>query len=84
MTYLRSLMLMSLLLAPGVASAQQPSPDEFVPISQAPPEEQIPAINLVGGAYAFVWLAVVGYVWSLGRRIGKAESDLARLEHKDR
>lgn len=84
MSYLRLLVFALLLLAPVPALAQtQPSPDEFVPISEVPPEEQIPAINLVGAAYAFVWIAVLGYVWSLGRRIGKAEADLARLERKE-
>lgn len=84
MSYFRLLTLTVLLLSPVVAGAQtQPSPDEFVPISEVPPEEQIPAINLVGAAYAFVWIAVLGYVWSLGRRIGKAEADLVRLERKE-
>lgn len=84
MSYLRLLVFALLLAAPVSGLAQpQPSPDEFVPISEVPPEEQIPAINLVGAAYAFVWLAVLGYVWSLGRRLGKAEADLARLERKE-
>jgi CcmD family protein len=37
----------------------------------------------VAAAYAFVWVALFGYVWSLGSRLGKAETDLARLERKD-
>lgn len=84
MSFLRLLVFALLLVAPVSGLAQpQPSPDEFVPISEVPPEEQIPAINLVGAAYAFVWIAVLGYVWSLGRRLGKAEADLARLERKE-
>ena len=84
MRYLRLLFLVSALLVPAVSGAQQtPSPDEFVPMSEVPPEEQIPAINLVAAAYAFVWIALFGYVWSLGRRLGQAETDLARLERKD-
>jgi CcmD family protein len=47
--------------------------DEFVPMEEVPPDEQIPAINLVAAAYGFVWIVVVGYVWSLGRRLQKAE-----------
>ena len=84
MRYLRLLFLVSALLVPAVSGAQQtPSPDEFVPMSEVPPEEQIPAIHLVAAAYAFVWIALFGYVWSLGRRLGQAETDLARLERKD-
>ncbi len=84
MRYLRVLFILTLLAVPAVSGAQQtPSPDEFVPISEIPAEEQIPAINLVAAAYAFVWVALFGYVWSLGARLGKAEADLARLERKD-
>jgi CcmD family protein len=83
MRYLRLLILATCVALPALATGQPaPSPDEFVPISQIPPEEQIPAINLVAAAYAFVWLALMGYVWSLGRRLQKTETDLARLERK--
>jgi CcmD family protein len=80
----RLFLIVSLLVLPAFAFAQTPapSPDEFVPISQIPAEEQIPAINLVAAAYAFVWLGLIGYVWSLGRRLSKTEDDLARLERK--
>ena len=83
MRHLRVLLCVGMLGVPVAAWAQpQPSPDEFVPISEVPPQEQIPAINLVASAYGFVWVAVVGYVWSLGRRLQKTEADLARLERK--
>jgi len=68
---------------PREASAQpQPSADEFVPVAEAPPGEQIPAMNLVGAAYGFVWVVLVGYVWTLGRRMSQAERDLADLEQR--
>mgnify|MGYP003378311309 FL=1 len=53
-------------------------------MEEVPPEEQIPAINLVAAAYGFVWVVVVGYVWSLGRRLQKAGADLAALEQRRR
>jgi len=69
----------------ALAFAQpKPSPDEFVPMKDVPPEEQIPAINLVAAAYGFVWIVVVGYVWSLGKRLQKAEAEIAALERKAR
>ncbi len=81
MRYLRLTTLCLLLLAPMTAGAQpQPSPDEFVPVEDVPPEEQIPAIGLVATAYGLVWVAVLGYVWSLGRRLQAAEREIARLE----
>jgi CcmD family protein len=84
MRFCRTLFLAALLAAPCTAMAQppQPSADEFVPMEEVPPEEQIPAINLVAAAYGFVWVVVVGYVWSLGRRLQKAEADLAALERR--
>ena len=88
MRFCRAILVAVLLAAPlaptALAAQPQPSPDEFVPLSEVPPEEQIPAINLIAAAYGFVWIAVVGYVWSLGRRLQKAEADLAALERKGR
>ena len=79
------LMLMALAIAATVmhASAMQaPSQSEFVPVSDIPPGEQIPAINMVGAAYGFVWVAVLGYVWSIARRLQKVEAELADLESR--
>lgn len=70
--------------APAMLAQPKPSPDEFVPVEDAPPGEQIPAINLVAAAYGFVWIAVVAYVWSLGRRLQKAEAEIAALEQRRR
>ena len=86
MRFCRALFVSALLMgAPAALAAQpQPSPDEFVPMEEVPPEEQIPAINLVAAAYGFVWIVVVGYVWSLGRRLQKAETEIAALEQRRR
>lgn len=86
MRFCRALFVAALLMAAPVALAAQPKPsvDEFVPMEEAPPEEQIPAINLVAAAYGFVWIVVVGYVWSLGKRLQKAESEIASLERRRR
>ncbi|MEW6319933.1 MAG: CcmD family protein [Acidobacteriota bacterium] len=66
------------------ASAAQPQPqDEFVPLSEIPPEEQLPAAPMVIAAYAFVWVAVLVYVISLVKRLDRVEADLRALEHKD-
>jgi CcmD family protein len=67
--------------APPVVSAVQPEPPKgFVPVDEVPEGEQIPAINLVAAAYGFVWVALLGYVWSLGRRLQRVESELSELE----
>jgi CcmD family protein len=67
----------------GSANAQQPQPpqqDEFVPISELPPEEQLPSQPLVIGAYAFAWLAIGGYVLSMARRLDTVQREIERLE----
>jgi len=58
---------------------QQPAQDEFVPIDELPPEEQLPAAPLLVTAYAFVWVALVGYLWSIWRRVGRVELELAEV-----
>jgi CcmD family protein len=63
--------------------AQQPPPkqqDEFVPIDQLPPQDQLPAAPLLVGAYSFVALALFGYVLSVARRLGTVQRELERLE----
>jgi len=69
--------------APAITIAAQPPPQsEFVPVDEVPPGEQIPAINLVATAYGFVWVVVLGYVWSIARRLQKVEAELADLESR--
>ena len=86
MRFCRALCVATLLLFAPIALAAQPQPtvDEFEPMRDVPASEQIPAINLVAAAYGFVWIVVVGYVWSLGRRLQKAESEIADLERRAR
>ena len=67
----------------ATASAMQPPPQsEFLPVEDVPPGEQIPAINLVGAAYGFVWVVLLGYVWSIGVRLRNVESELTALESR--
>jgi CcmD family protein len=67
------------------ASAMQPPPQsEFVPLSDIPEGEQIPAFTMLGTAYGFVWVALLGYVWSIARRLQKVESELADLESRSK
>jgi len=64
-------LLLSLLLQPGQS--------EFVPVTEIPASEQLPAAPLLITAYAFVWIAVFAYVWLMWRRLGKVEQELATL-----
>jgi hypothetical protein len=71
--------------AAAVLSAQQnperpPPQDEFVPIDQLPPQEELPAAPMVVAAYSFIWVAFVVYCIGLVRRVKKIEADLLTLE----
>ena len=85
---MRLIRLFALLIAlsgvPAIAAGQPQPPKGFVPVDEVPPGEQIPAINLVAAAYGFVWLAVLGYVWSLARWLKTVEAELSELESKKR
>lgn len=66
----------------GQPAAAPPGPAGFVPISQLPPGEQLPAARLVIGAYAFVWVALLAYLWSIWRRLGTVERELETLSRR--
>ena len=61
------------------AGVGQPAQDEFVPLDAVPPEDQLPAAPLLVAAYALLWIAVVGYLWSIWRRMVAVERDLSEL-----
>ena len=64
--------------------AQQPKPaeDEFRPITELPPEEKLPAAPLLIAAYSIVWIAAVGYLFSIWRRLDRVDRDLAELTRR--
>ena len=70
------------LSGPSVAFAQPQPPKDFVPVDESQPGEQIPALPLIAGAYGFIWVVLLGYVWSVGRRLQKVEGELAELESR--
>ena len=60
----------------------QPGADEFVPVTSLPVTESLPAAPFVIGAYAFVWVALVGYLWSIWRRLDRVERDIRQLARR--
>ena len=82
----RVLAIALLLCAPAFAQQPQPQPeppkqtDEFIPISQLPAQDQLPAAPLLVTAYAFVWLALFGYLVSVAQRLAKVQREVKRLE----
>jgi CcmD family protein len=69
---------------PAAAFAQPPQPaqDEFVPIDQLPADEKLPAARFLIAAYAVAWVAVVGYLWSILRRLGRVEREIADVRRR--
>ncbi len=74
----------SIVLPAAQAFAVQPSggQSEFVPVNQLPPADQLPAAPLLIAAYAFVWVVLMLYLWSIWRRLGKVEADMRSLEQR--
>jgi CcmD family protein len=73
-----------LLIAPAAFAIQTapPGQSEYVPIKDLPPTDQMPAAPLLITAYAFVWLAVLFYLWTIWRRLGKVEAEMSALAQK--
>jgi CcmD family protein len=64
----------------GGAPQQPQRQDEFVPISQLPPQDQLPAAPLLISAYIVVLLALFAYLVSVSRRLGAVQREVERLE----
>jgi CcmD family protein len=50
--------------------------EEYVPIDQLPENEKLPAAPFLVGAYAVAWVAILGYLLMLWRRLGRVEAEL--------
>jgi CcmD family protein len=78
--------LTSFVLFASSALAVQPPVGQggFVPADSVPAADQLPAAPLLIAAYAFVWAAVMFYLWTIWRRLNKVEADMHALERKSR
>jgi CcmD family protein len=80
---LSTLVLAAALTAASALAMQPPTGQEqFVPAKNLPQTEQMPAGPLLLAAYAFIWVAVAFYVWTLWRRLNKVEGDMRALAQK--
>ena len=61
---------------------KRPAQDEFVPLSELPPQEQLPAAPLLIAAYSVAWIVVAGYLFSIWRRMGRVEQELADVSRR--
>ena len=67
---------------PLAAQTQPPAAEGFVPLSEFAAREVLPAAPLVFYAYAFVWVAILFYLWSLWRRVARLEDDLQQVRRR--
>jgi hypothetical protein len=65
-------------------AAQPPeaAQDGFVPMDDIPLEDQLPAAPLLIAAYAAVWAIAIGYLWTIWRRLGTVEQELADITRR--
>jgi CcmD family protein len=89
MTRIAVLLLTLVVFAGGSASAQQPpkppsaAQDEFVPVTgPIDQSDTMPAPLLVGTAYAFIWIVLFGYLWSIRRRLTSVEKEMAAIDRR--
>ena len=90
----RYLMLAVFVLTCGAPLAAQAPPqtqappkpaatDEFVPVDKPMnAQETIPAPRLVAIAYGFIWVALLGYVWSVRTRLSSVERELQTVSKR--
>jgi type VI protein secretion system component VasF len=71
---------LTLQLSPLAAQTQPRQQEEFTPIDQLPPQEQLPAAPLLVGAYAFVLLMLFGYLVMVSRRLSAIQAEVNRLD----
>jgi len=73
----------SLLLLAAPVFAQPPAgQSEFVPVNGIPENEKLPAAPLLVVAYAVFLVLMVGYVWTVWRRLSKVEAEMHALEQR--
>jgi len=70
------------LTSPLFAFQPPPAQSEFVPAKDLPPTESIPAAPLLVTAYAFIWVAMIFYLWTIWRRLNKVETEMRALAQK--
>jgi CcmD family protein len=78
--------MMAMFVSATVPFAQQPAPpssqEQFVPVKELPQHEQLPAAPLLVAAYAFVWVVLLVYLFSIWRRLGRVGREMDELSRR--
>lgn len=74
------------LLKVATQPPQQPTSaaqEGYVPADQLPkPQDTLPAAPLLATAYAFVWLMLFGYMFSIWRRLASVEREMESVNRR--
>ena len=66
--------------SPGKPAAAQ---DEFVPVNEPiNPQDAMPAPRLVAIAYAFIWIVLFAYLWSVRGRLASVEREIETVSRR--
>jgi CcmD family protein len=68
-----------LVVAAQPADQTEAAREGYVPVKDLPAAEQLPAAPLVIGAYAFIWIGLMAYLWTIWRRLAAVDRELALL-----
>jgi hypothetical protein len=71
-----------LMCPPALAFQTSAAQDGFVPISELPPGERLPAAPFLIGAYAFFLVLMVAYIWLIARRLNHVQHEMKVLEQR--
>ena len=89
MMRIAALLLFTFLSAAPALAQEPPKPpttaaqDEFVPVTgPVNPNDTMPAPMLVGTAYAFIWIVLFVYVWSIRSRLASVEKEMAAIDRR--
>lgn len=83
--YVRAVVFGLILLGgPAMAAAQPPAQEGFVPVDQlaGQTQETMPAAPLVAVAYGVAWAAVLIYLFSIWRRLGTVDREIADVARR--
>ena len=79
---IRNVILTTVTALATVLSAISPAvAQEFVKVENAVREE-LPAARFVGAAYAFIWLALLGYVVVVARGLSRTRTEIEELQRR--
>jgi CcmD family protein len=67
---------------PPQGQPPEAAPEGFVPVNELPRRESLPAARLLIAAYAFAWVMIFAYLWSVWRRIGATEKEIGELSRR--